>query len=668
MSREKLVLTVCLSLGVLFSFVALTARVRVEWRNRTVEVVGEYEEIAELAVGSGLPLIEVLERLRGAGLTSVAIEEDTLEALLNRGEVEVFGASGMEVTPAQEGPTLYLYADDAACRRRLAEQLRHKYPPGVVKEVTLSGEVLLQVADTRERLQTLGLGLSPRRVRQVQQAGLQVVARPRNYPGLTPAALEYMFNQLRKQGVTTVIFVGEEVLGWRGLIAQTAQALQGAGQSPTQEAQGRKIYWGQVEFAKQRGEAALGTALHGQILRVHSINVRELYGLTPTQAVARFVRAVKERNIRLCYVHLFLSPQEDRLAFNEAYLRALSRGLQAAGYRLGAARPFGSLEPPRWSVFLMGLGVLAAGLWLGGTFRPRPLPVLGRLLALGTLLWLALLLWEPLWGRKLLALAAALVFPTWAGLQVLSLEAHPDPRPPWPEIVKQATAGLWRVTGLTLVGALFVVGLLSQTETLVKVEQFSGVKVSLLLPILMVAAIYLLQLREPPRDVSAPPRRPLARRLAELYAQPLLLGHALTLVVALAVAFIFLVRTGNEGLSVSGWELKLRTLLENLLFARPRTKEFLLGHPALMLAFAAPLLNRPRWFLPALLVGMVGQVSTLNTFCHLHSPLYLSALRTFHALWLGTLGGSLLIGSATWFQSRKRIRHERIQARMERLE
>jgi hypothetical protein len=86
-------------------------------------------------------------------------------------------------------------------------------------------------------------------------------------------------------------------------------------------------------------------------------------------------------------------------------------------------------------------------------------------------------------------------------------------------------------------------------------------------------------------------------------------------------------------------ELKLRSLLDQLLIVRPRTKEFLIGHPALFLSVAlAPLWGR-RVSLPLLWLGTIGQVSLINTFCHIHTPLSVSLLRAFNGLWTGILLG-----------------------------
>src|SRR5262249_39008283 len=73
---------------------------------------------------------------------------------------------------------------------------------------------------------------------------------------------------------------------------------------------------------------------------------------------------------------------------------------------------------------------------------------------------------------------------------------------------------------------------------------------------------------------------------------------------------------------------------------RPRTKEFLVGHPALIVALALWALARGRaWIVPLLCVGAIGQESLVNSFCHLHTPIALTLARTWNSLWLGSLIG-----------------------------
>jgi hypothetical protein len=121
-------------------------------------------------------------------------------------------------------------------------------------------------------------------------------------------------------------------------------------------------------------------------------------------------------------------------------------------------------------------------------------------------------------------------------------------------------------------------------------------------------------------------------------------------VVAVAAVALLVARSGNDpGVGVSDTELRFRALLDRILGARPRTKEFLVGHPALFLSLALAAFPRWRgWAFPLLLIGTIGQTGMLNSFCHLHTPLKMTLLHTFHALWLGVLLGLVLVW--LWFR------------------
>jgi MFS family permease len=65
----------------------------------------------------------------------------------------------------------------------------------------------------------------------------------------------------------------------------------------------------------------------------------------------------------------------------------------------------------------------------------------------------------------------------------------------------------------------------------------------------------------------------------------------------------------------------------------------------------------PRGLWVALTVGAIGQVSILNSFCHLHTPLTLTLLRVFNGLWVGALAGIILC--VVWDLVSRRIAPER---------
>jgi hypothetical protein len=108
-----------------------------------------------------------------------------------------------------------------------------------------------------------------------------------------------------------------------------------------------------------------------------------------------------------------------------------------------------------------------------------------------------------------------------------------------------------------------------------------------------------------------------------------------------------LTRSGNAPvLGPSGLEIKMRSVLETVLAVRPRTKEFLLGHPALMLGAALALRGRRTWLPLVAVVAALGQASLVNTFCHFHTPLLVSIIRTANGVWLGAILGLVVI--AVW--------------------
>ena len=109
------------------------------------------------------------------------------------------------------------------------------------------------------------------------------------------------------------------------------------------------------------------------------------------------------------------------------------------------------------------------------------------------------------------------------------------------------------------------------------------------------------------------------------------------------VMYLYLVRTGNENTAVSQWELTFRNILDKVLYVRPRTKEFLLGYPFLLLIYSYGYRDI---FLPLLVFAAIGQVSLVNTFAHIHTPLAISLLRTFNGLWVGIVLGLLLLAAA----------------------
>ena len=252
-------------------------------------------------------------------------------------------------------------------------------------------------------------------------------------------------------------------------------------------------------------------------------------------------------------------------------------------------------------------------------------------------------------GREVLALLAACVFPS-LGLCIIPVRISPhELKRSAPSVLVEATGEYIRITLSTLVGVLLVVGLLSGRIYLLKIDQFLGVKAVLVVPVLLVAIYYGLGLSQFERNTPWSARREhILAQLRALAAQPLLLGQVVLGIVTLVALALFVARSGNDpGVGVSASELKMRALLDKYLLVRPRTKEFLLGHPALLLGLAAAVSGRfKKLVVPLLIVGAIGQSSLQDTFCHLHTPLLLSSLRALIGWLLGGAVGWIVYAAA----------------------
>ncbi len=613
----------CIALGLVAALYALAQRFRLEQRNRAVELAIDASDAQALADSEGLSFVDVLERFRKVGVTSVAVSEETLVNLRDAGKIFILPATAADGLPPPL--TLKVFSTDARLLARIAQQVTAKFPVAPQWWAPHGGgEAALALPNARSVVSEMGLGLDATQVEAARRADLRIVARLKNYPSLNRNALTFMIDEAKRAGASSVICAEDEVLGYRDLIEDTAKLLREA-----------KLNYGTIEFAKQKGDALLAREMRGRVVRVHSITPKESLLLSPGEAVERFVRAVKERNVRLCYLRPLPQLKKDALQDNLRYVQALSEHLRRVGLAPKPSRAFGEFEMTFPLLLFMSLGVIGGALLLLECFTPCSLPVHVGLTVVGLVLSSAALQLSPILAAKLLALAASGIFPTvaFAYSPLIRPYAHTPIRP---------YVVLLRASAITFVGALLIAGLLSNWRFMTETDQFMGIKASQLIPVLLITVIYVGELF--PSERTRRDRWASAwKRFQALLDHPLFVKYALIGAMAIGGGLLWIARTGNEpGIGVSEWELRFRAVLERIFIARPRTKEFLLAHPALFLAAFFAARGEKRYVIPLVLIGAIGQTSLLNTFCHIHTPLRVSLLRTFNGLWLGAGIGWLI--------------------------
>jgi hypothetical protein len=671
--------------GVLAALGALFLRVKAEYSSRAVDLVVDYNEV--MGLYGTLPSTGTMARLpnstfialRDAGATAVALQEETLKTLQDQGMINIVARPSTAGSfPGSWSPNDPVFTVDATNSDPdvlffIHERLSQVYPEA---NLAFFPPFRILVRGNRDVVSDLGLGLYPRKVDFLKAVGMRIVPRLHGSPALSLEGLRTTLQGVAQElpapdtkqaavvpGMTlrertrvkgdtgpaltapmrgVVIFDGDMIPGYKTFIPELAREMVHNG-----------LVYGAVEFAKQKGDALLGQRLGGDLVRVHSISVEELSTLTQAEAVQRFGLAAKDRNIRVLYVHLPPLAGADRQADAAGYLAAIKAELQLPqnGFTVSAAKPahpFGHLALPPVLLILVFLG--AAGgffLWLLAIL-PATLPkswvVVGWVLVvLGTLKSVALALVMPSLGRMGFGLFAAIFFPllalTYAYRILERLHATCPARP-----LGTAVGALLAATGITLLGGLLIAAMFADARYLVKIGQFVGVKAALAMPLLLFALLVVTDGIAHAGETLADYGARLKRQFVAFLGQPLYLWGMIAAAAALVVVALMLARSGNDaGVGVSDLELKVRSLLEQVFIARPRTKEFLIGHPLFLFSLVAAARGN-RGLAALLLVGAaIGQVDVLNTFCHAHTPVLLSLLRVINGLWLGIAVGVIAL-------------------------
>lgn len=614
---KRLVLYALLIVGLAASAFVAGQRARVEVGNRAVELVADYDEVRQIAASAGTSVPEALAKFKLAGVTSIAITEETVQNLLD----------DHAITPIDENT----YSIRAGIAKRVISHLRRVLPQARGAELfnlNSTGNVGLRVRGVSlSSMRPICVGLPEDELNDARSAGLEVIARLVNYPGATPRAIDAELAELKSQGISKVIFAGDQVLGFKGAVKNTAASLRRHG-----------MFFGMVEFAKQKGERTLALKSKGRVIITHSITANEMPGMDIPTIKERFQRAVRERGVKICYVRMYDMAGGDPLQTNVDYAAGIAKSIRAVHYDMKSSHALGEVIAPGWIKAAVGLGVAAGAMMLLLTL----VDVSGTALAI----WIVLavvgcagLAFMGDAGRKAVALLSALVFPTLAALY--AIKGTPDQPTPSAHPLPAALRRLAGAAAIAVAGGVLIVGLLSSRAFMLRLDLFAGVKYAQVLPVLLMAILIAGGVAWK-SDSWATQKERFKSSLRALASNPILMWQAAGIVILAIIVAYLILRSGNEGMEVSGVELKFRAMLDKLLYVRPRTKEFLFGYPLLLTGIAFAVRGWRRWAAPLIVLGTIGLTSSLNSFCHIHTPLLLTAIRTLNGIVFGTIIGIVL--------------------------
>jgi hypothetical protein len=647
--RYRLVLTVALVVGLVAALFVAAYRAKAERNSRRVELAMDYPDFSALARSYAYNEEQLLVALRRAGLTSLAVSEE-LGANINTGTAAVLLPGAQLIAQARLAPLaeptlaglaranrlrageLYLLIYDPREVTRYRSAVHLHLGTHAVRTLHAAAPTILAIRSQYDFFSTLGLGLPAEPMALAGRLHLLLVPRVQNDERFGKREIDEIFaGFMKNEKPSTAIFYGtrNEVLGYPDHLGDVAADLKATG-----------INFGSIEVYDrnqlQKGNDGLAQRAIERTTRVQAISKLELDKLDFETVIARYLLGVRERNVRVVYLRPFLHQQNDLSLemTNVELIRRIAEGLQQRGYKLGRATPVPLFAINPLVIALVSLSVPAVYLLLLEAFGIRRPRLVWGLFALDLILVaLGYASHNDLLVRKLLALAGAIGFATLAVVAIPRAFTAPEPR----RLFGRVVAGLRTVgtaLGISALGALVVVGLVSVPLLMEEIDRFTGVKLVIVAPPLLAFLLYVYTRRfgnEPPA-------------LGESALAPVRIYQLAILGVLLGAMYVYVARSGNTSdIAPSSFELALRSNLTALLGVRPRFKEFLIGWPLLMLLPALRLEHRrvTGWIFAV--AAAVATSDVVDTFSHLHTPLFVSALRVINGAVIGCLIGLILI-------------------------
>ena len=653
------ILMIIILIGFVASMAINLERHRVEEADNTVELAIDYEGLVELAEREGVPRQEVFAQAKEAGICSMAVYDTQFKKLNVNGKATAWNGStiianyqnGALADPAWcalvedgtiKGTNVYVTGHHEQTFKEVHEDLLRRLGDDRVRELTIGKQQVLEVKANYTAFIKMDLGLPTDEMQEVNAAGFHVIARPTNFNHCTREDVDAVFKRLDGIDVSDIVFSGSQALGAPDEADYTADKMMERGITL-----GMIEGVTQLQFFPQDGLLDIARDMDYKSARFYTIAKEELEKLKIDDAVERWSNTDAERNIRINLLRIYEKPAPGMslLETNMTYFAAVRDQLVAHGYKIGPAATYEHFYPSALLRAVVMAGVAAAMVLYLSLVVPalKPKYMYGLLAIVMVGMMAPVLMGHGNKIRLIAAFASANVFPAiaiiWQLDRIRSRQAEGNS-----SLIKIFIAGaiaLFASGVVSYVGASYLSGSLADTEYLLEVNIFRGVKLTFVLPLVLVAIAFLQ--RFDLFDGKMDDTDGVIAQAKKILDMPVKIKTLFIMLLVLAAGVVFVARSGHTmGMPVSGAELQFRAFLEKAMYARPRSKELMIGHPAFMLAAMAWFRKWPTMVLFALvIVATIGMGSMVETFAHMRSPVFLSFARGIGGIVLGCGVGAI---------------------------
>ncbi|MEK5640202.1 hypothetical protein BK138_28400 [Paenibacillus rhizosphaerae] len=632
-------------LGIIAAIPVIYDRYRTESSSNNVELVYNYRGLVETASYQAHPeeyLQQQLDQLKAAGVTSMAMFESTLDDFKKSRRIMMFNAGDVasmtkSVIPTNDNYTYILFTNEENAGR-LSPLIEDTFTGiGIgVKPWEFNGQKGLILETSPEDAVLKPMQPDPIAFEMLRSKGFNIVPRMSDSLPYNQEAMDKLLAYYQANGVKRVLFEGDSVKGFND--NEDMNSLQGFANLLNQYGIGIAA----IENLKQpqKGLSKLAYDTDYNVARLYSLSDRDAAALSPETIADRFALATKDRNIRMLYINVAPSRNVTKATITDSVENIVKtlqepgnaiKQMENNGFKMGQAGAFHIYDSAgqRYFKMVVVLGGVAFVALLVSYFIPALTLIAFVLGLIGSA---GLYVLKPTLFEQALALLVAISAPTIAVL--LAVRKLNE--------MNAANAGLtsgrrlahavvtYIKTAIISMSAIpFVIALLNNITYSLVLNQFRGVSLLHLAPIGLIA-IYVVLYRG---------GKPL-QQIGKLFRTPITLTWVVAAGVIGVLGLYYLSRTGNGG-SVSSIEMTLRTILENTFHVRPRNKE-LVAHALFLLGIFVSLRYRNVVYL--MIFAVIGQLSMVDTFAHIHSPMKISFVRDLLGLGLGFIFGLIAIG------------------------